>query len=224
MFQRSLVPMHGIFKIMLPVIHGSEIIGRRGEARIDGKRVLVSLSRLLESIQVVVGHANTVPNQRRLQIGLLVCGNRGRVFSAGHQDLGLGLSRYLLAESLALGCRYWCRYFLGRASRRRSGSYLSYGYADGSRRKQGNCEPDFHTEERATGNLTHHSPPCHATHLDCGDAIATRDCVLYWPPTIQETAISNCEQMSTATLGTLLLLFSCLPQNSKVYLTFKLPL
>jgi hypothetical protein len=36
--------------------------------------------------------------------------------------------------------------------------------------------------------------------------------------------MSNCEEMSTATLGTLLLLFSCLPQNSKVYLTFKLPL
>src|ERR1700733_5418746 len=147
MFQRSLLTMIGMLKIMLIEIHGSEIIGSRGKARIDGERLLISLSRLLESIQVVVGHANTVPNQRRLQIGLLVRGNRGRVFSAGHQDLGLGLSRYLLAESLALGCRYGCRYFLGRASRRRSGSYLSYGYTDGSRRKQGNCEPDFHTEE-----------------------------------------------------------------------------
>src|ERR1700733_14031045 len=101
MFQRSLVPMLSIFKIMLAVIYGSEIIGSGSEARIDGKRVLVSLLRLVESIQVVVGHTDTVPNERRLQIGLLVCGDSGRVLSTGHQDIGPGLSRYLLAKSLA---------------------------------------------------------------------------------------------------------------------------
>src|ERR1700690_1777610 len=114
MFQCSLVPMLGLSKIMQAVIHGSRIIGGRGEARIDGKRLLVRLSRLIESIQVVVGHAVTVPNHRRLQIGLLVYGNRGRVFSTPHQDVGLGLSRYFPAESLALGCRY----LQGRANRR----------------------------------------------------------------------------------------------------------
>src|ERR1700755_966620 len=96
MLQRPLVPVLGISEIMLAVIHSRKIIGSRSKTRIDGQRLLVRFARFLQGKKMVIGHTDIVPNNRRLQIGLLVCSNGRPILSPVHHYVGLGFGGKLV--------------------------------------------------------------------------------------------------------------------------------
>src|ERR1700691_6705669 len=89
MFERPLVPVLGLSKIMLAVVHSSKVIGGGSKTRIYGKCLLVGFSRFIQGKKMVVRHADVVPNDGGFQVALPVCDNGCRVLSTGHQDVGL---------------------------------------------------------------------------------------------------------------------------------------
>src|ERR1700722_11695333 len=159
MFQRSFVPVLCDLELVLAIVDSSKIIGSSGKTRIERKCMLVSLASFVQGEKMVVRHADVVPDNRGFQIALLVGFDRGSVLPPRHQNIGLLLGRKLLeGESFTLrDRRFWGRAGCGLGC-------LACEYRISGCRKDCYGEPEFHAEERPTGNLTHDSPPWHA-HL-----------------------------------------------------------
>ena len=104
--------MFGDSKLVLAVVDSGEIIGGRSKARIERQCLLVRLPRFFKSKEMVVRHADVVPDNGGFQIALLISGNRCSILSAGHQNIGLLFGRHLFkGQGLAGGSRR----VLGRA-------------------------------------------------------------------------------------------------------------